>query len=58
MQSFMSACIDFFGVLPGKGKLDFGREIKALTPEDRVEIAAGLEKNGMQIDPDTILPKA
>ncbi len=48
-MTFMSACRDFFGLLPGQTALQFGAEIKALTPEDRAEIQAGLEQLGYKI---------
>ena len=56
--SFMSACKTFFGLMPGQGAMDFGRELLALTNPDRAEIAAGLAANGYNIDPKTIEKKA
>ena len=41
--SFVSACVRFFGKLPGQTNLDVGKEVKALTPEDRREMIPGLE---------------
>ena len=52
--AFVSACKDFFGFLPGQRPMDFGKEVQALTNEDRIEIASGLAKNGYNIAPDTI----
>jgi len=57
-MSFLAACIEFFGLFEGQSKLDFGKEIKKLTNEDRKEIADDLTKNGYSINPDTIIPKA
>ena len=48
-MTFMAACKDFFGLREGQTSLEFGKEIKALTPEDRAEIVAGLETNGYKI---------
>jgi hypothetical protein len=47
--TFMQACREFFGLKDGQSGLDFGREVKALTPLDRVEIKSGLEKFGFEI---------
>lgn len=43
--SFMQACIRFFGVREGQTKLQFGQEVKALTPEDRKEMAPELAEH-------------
>lgn len=48
-MTFMAACKDFFGLREGQTSLEFGKEIKALTPADRAEIVAGLETNGYKI---------
>lgn len=50
-MTFLAACRDFFGVREGQTALDFGKEIKALTPKDREEITAGLIQNGYEILP-------
>ena len=42
--SFMSACLRFFGLLPGQTKLQFGQEVKLLTDTDRAEMAPMLSK--------------
>jgi hypothetical protein len=47
--TFMAACRTFFGLLPGQSSMDFGREVKALTPEDRAEITEGLKAEGFEI---------
>jgi hypothetical protein len=52
--SFMSACRAFFGQLPGQTAMQFGHELMALTNDDRQEIAAGLAKNGFNIDPASV----
>ena len=41
--SFVTACVRFFGKLPGQTNLDVGKEVKALTPKDREEMIPGLE---------------
>ena len=48
-MSFMAACIDFFGLREGQTKVGFGKEVKALSDDDRKEITAGLEQNGYEI---------
>lgn len=48
-MTFMQACKDYFGLLPGTTNMDFAKEVKALSPADRAEITAGLEKNGYEI---------
>ena len=40
--SFISACVRFFGCKPGQSKLDLGKEVKALTEQDRKEMAPEL----------------
>lgn len=47
--TFMSACKDFFGLKEGQTSIEFGKELKQLTTEDRAEIKAGLEQNGYEI---------
>lgn len=42
--TFMSACREFFGQKEGQTTLDFGKEVKALTMEDRKDLTPGLEK--------------
>jgi len=42
--SFMSACKEFFGVREDQTLPQFGQEVKALTPDDRKEMAPGLSK--------------
>lgn len=37
--SFAKACADFFGKKPGQKLQDFAQELRALTPEDREEMA-------------------
>lgn len=41
--SFMSACKEFFGLKEGQTNLDFGKEVKALTQQDRLDMQPGLE---------------
>lgn len=42
--SFISACVRFFGTLPDQTKIQFGMEIKKLTPKDREEMKPELEE--------------
>lgn len=48
-MTFLGACREFFGVKEGQTALDFGKELKQLTEQDRKEITAGLEQNGYTI---------
>ena len=43
-MSFMSACKQYFGLLPDERPLEFGKEVKALTQQDREEMIPMLEK--------------
>lgn len=54
-HTFMSACRDYFGVKEGQTSMDFGREVKALTTDDRTEIKAGLVKLGYDFVPDPVV---
>ncbi len=48
--SFMQACMRFFGLKDGQTKLQFGQEVKALTTQDREDMAPGLaEALGVQV---------
>lgn len=53
-MTLMAACRDFFGLKTNEeGKtqtaMEFGKEYKALTEQDKLEIRAGLEQNGYEI---------
>lgn len=48
-MNFVGACKDFFGVKEGQTAIQFLKEVKELTPEDRAEVQAGLEQNGYTI---------
>ena len=50
-MTFMQACREFFGQKEGQSAMQFGKEVMALTPEDKVEIAKGLVQNGYAIEP-------
>lgn len=56
-KSFMTACREFFGLLPNQTPIAFGKEIQALTQADRTEIAAGLVANGIDLDMATVEKK-
>lgn len=47
---FMSACRIFFGLKPGQTPIEFGRELQALSPQDRDYITTGLEQNGFIVE--------
>lgn len=47
--TFLQACKDFFGLKDGQSTMDFAKEVKALTEQDRSDIKNGLEKNGYEI---------
>lgn len=42
--SFMAACRKYFGTRDGQTALDFGKEVRALTADDRKELAPLLAK--------------
>lgn len=42
-KTFMAACREYFGLKPNQTPLQFGQEIKALTPQDRADLTPGLE---------------
>jgi hypothetical protein len=44
-KTFMVACKEFFGFLPGQTLSDFSAEVKKLTEQDRKEMTPGLEQN-------------
>lgn len=48
-MTFMQACRDYFGLLPGQSAMDLGREVKALSEADRKEISEGLMKQGYEL---------
>ena len=49
-MSLLQASIDFFKLKDGQDRMSFMKdEFKKLTDADRIEIAAGLEKNGYKI---------
>lgn len=41
-MSFTKACKEYFGTKPGQKLTEFAAELKALTPEDKAEMAFGL----------------
>lgn len=45
-RSFVAACKEFFGFKPGQTLKEFGEELKGLTHDDKMEIAAGLRELG------------
>jgi hypothetical protein len=48
-QTFMTAAKEYFGLLPGQKTMDFGQEVKALTPEARAEMTEELKRAGYNI---------
>lgn len=49
-RSFTAACKEFFGYKPGQTLTEFGQELKALTHQDKLDIAAGLRQVGVDCD--------
>ena len=45
-SSLIAAMKDFFGLHAGQTNMDFMKEYKSLSDADKIEIMAGLEKNG------------
>lgn len=37
-KSFVQACKEFFGLLPGETLQQFAQELRALTPDDKAEM--------------------
>ena len=50
MKTFTAAAIEFFGLHPGQTKMQFGLELKALTISDKLELAAGMRKAGVECE--------
>ena len=48
-RSFLSAMIDFFGLLPDQKQMQFGKEIQALSPENKQYFRDSLEALGYNI---------
>lgn len=46
-KSFIAACREYFGFRPGQKLTEFGQEIKALSHEDKLELAQGLRDVGV-----------
>lgn len=50
-QVFVSQMRNFFGLLPGQSLLDFGKEIKALSFQEKLEFADMLNVAGFPTQP-------
>lgn len=48
-SSFMAACREFFGIKSGQSMIDFAKEVKELTPEDREYFKVEFAKIGISI---------
>lgn len=48
-KTFVKACMDFFGKLPGQTSLQFMEEIKSLDSDDRAYFAREFAKIGITI---------
>lgn len=55
-KSFIAACKDFFGFKPGQTLTEFGNEIKALSHEEKMDLADGMRKIGIDCA-DPLQPK-
>jgi hypothetical protein len=52
-MSFVAACHTYFGRKPGQSLGEFGAELKALTPQDRRELALLLSvEQGTEVELD------
>jgi hypothetical protein len=49
INSFLGAMKHYFGTLPGQSVLDFGKEVKALSADDRAFYENGLRSLGYNI---------
>lgn len=43
-MGFVTACSKYFGKLPGQTTSEFAKELRALTPEDKADLAPLLSK--------------
>lgn len=50
-KGFMAAMLNFFGKKPGEGPLQFAAEMKALTPDDKLEFHQMLVAQGIDCHP-------
>ena len=48
MKSFIVACKDFFGLLPGQTAMQFAQEIKPLTYEERMQLWRDMQAGGIE----------
>ena len=50
---FVRAMKDYFGLLPGQSIMQFGADLKTLSPEEKLDFAKGLRSIGIDCaDPD------
>lgn len=49
-KSFVQGMREFYGFREGQGLSDFAKEIKALTHDDKMELASGLRAIGQDCD--------
>lgn len=47
---FLAACLQFFGLLPGQGNIQFAQECRKLSHADRLELASLLRAEGIDCD--------
>lgn len=47
--TFAAAAKEYFGVRPGEGLKEFMAEVKALSDDDKQEIAEGMARHGIVI---------
>ena len=48
-KSFPAAAKAFFGMKPGQELREFMAEVNQLSPDDRIELAKGMEQHGIKI---------
>jgi hypothetical protein len=57
MDTFMTACRLYFGLLPDQRPMDFGKEFIRLTDADKKEIYEGFQKNGVECEAPVYKPQ-
>ena len=48
-MSFLSAMMDFFGLIDGQNRMAFGKECQSLSDDDKAYFRAGLESVGYSL---------
>ncbi len=57
-KPFITACKDFFGLLPGQSPVQFGKELLAMSAEFKKEVFDHLSKIGVDCEQPAARPAA